>query len=350
MLSVKLGRVAKELPNYHFSQDFLLALNPYFATRQVIFLIDQACWNQSLERRLTAVQQGLVNSTTIILPGGEAMKTWGAVEDLVQKLWRAELDRTSLLVVVGGGAMLDMVGFVASCYMRGVDYCLVPSTLLAQVDAAIGGKTAINLGNYKNLFGTFANPLAIVWDYSLLKSLPDKHFRGAMAEIIKHSAIKSPTLWKQLEQLSVDKLRNCPELLSQIIQQNVQIKTQIISQDFREQGERKILNFGHSLAHALEQTYNLQHSEAVSIGMYYACHWSVSLLKSSSELPQQMALMLENYQLPTQFSFDWSQILGLLKMDKKRIGQQLQLVLLTKIGSAEIYQIPLSELPRLSNL
>lgn len=328
------------MPIYHFGHNFLIDLKAYFHERRVVFIVDHGCWHADLQSRLSGF-------LTIVLPGGEQIKTLDRVANLLQKLWQFEIDRTALLVVVGGGAVLDMVGFVASCYMRGIDYCLVPSTLLSQVDAAIGGKTAINFGNYKNLFGTFAEPIAIVWDYSLLQSLPDKHFRGAMAEIIKHAAIKSPKLWQQLQFTSLTELHNSPDLLAEIIQQNVQIKTQIITQDFREYGERKILNFGHSLAHALEQSYHLEHSEAVAIGMSFACRWSVNLIGAKPELVKQMHFMLKHYQLPTEFDFDWELAITLLKMDKKRTYDKLQLILLLDIGNPQIFQLPLSKLSSL---
>lgn len=329
--------------HYHFGQDFLQVLEAYICQRQVIFIVEQVCWQKNLSARLFAY-------TCIIIEGGENVKTWLAVQDLVAKLWQAEVDRQTLLVIIGGGALLDMVSFVATCYMRGLDYCLIPTTLLAQVDASIGGKTAINFGDYKNLFGTFGNPMAIIWDYAFLQTLPDKHFRGAMAEIIKHAAIQSPQMWQELQTLTIEKLRNSPNLLAQIIEENVRIKLHIVQQDFQEQGIRKILNFGHTLAHALEQVYKLEHSEAVAIGMLFACRCSVSLAHAPKDLPEQMRSILQNYNLPAELDFSWERVLPLLRMDKKRQGEKLNLVLLEDIGLPRIYPIPLAELAILSKL
>ena len=181
-----------------------------------------------------------------------------------------EADRKTVLIGVGGGVVTDMTGYVASVYMRGIGFGFIPTSLLAMVDASIGGKNGIDVGVYKNMVGVIRQPSFLFFDTSLLQTLPDKEWKNGFAEIIKHASIKDATMFKQLEQNDVTFYRKKENQLAALVQRNALLKTKVVQQDEFEKGDRKLLNFGHTLGHALENQYELSHGQAISIGMAYA--------------------------------------------------------------------------------
>lgn len=282
---------------------------------------------------------------TIVLRAGEAYKIQATIDSLVERLIKLEADRKTVLVGVGGGVITDLVGYLASIYMRGIDFGLVPTTLLSMVDASIGGKNGIDVGSYKNLIGTIRHPQFLLHDHRLLKSLPDREWANGFAEIIKHAAIGDATLFNELKRMNIGAYRKNHSKLKALISRNVRFKYQVVRKDPHESGDRKFLNFGHTLGHALEIHYELSHGEAISLGMMFAATLSTHFLKFN----QQAALeaMLEQYNLPTAASYSVTKVLRSMRMDKKRAKDAIDFVLLKQIGKANRKPISLNLLEQL---
>ena len=282
------------------------------------------------------------NWNVITLKPGEQFKIQATADTVIEQLIGLEADRQSVLIGVGGGVVTDLTGYVASIYMRGIRFGFVPTSLLAMVDASIGGKNGIDVGEYKNMVGIIRQPSFLFYDSSMLSTLPDKEWSNGFAEIIKHACILDRPMFKLLESTSLDKLRKKKPLLDDIIRRNVHLKSGIVKRDEFEQGDRKLLNFGHTLGHALETQYELTHGQAVALGMIFAGWLSAKLLgyKDLTRLEKTIA----TYGLPTRASFDVEKVFNVLKMDKKRVSKTMNYILLSRTGKGEIVQIPVEEL------
>jgi len=259
-------------------------------------------------------------------------------------LLELETDRQSLLLGLGGGLTTDLTGFLASVYMRGLDFGLVPTSLLAMVDAALGGKTAMNHRLQKNFIGTIRHPKFIVFYLPFLDTLPCREWANGFAEIIKHACIRDAVMFHELEERSLRHYRRRQTAICELVQRNALIKAKIVQQDEFEKNERRLLNFGHTLAHALENQYEMMHGHAVSIGMHCACHISEQL--TGFKQTDRVVKLLEKYGLPTYLEFDRKKAFGILKMDKKRERKDMNYVLLDKIGRARIQSLPLVTLEK----
>ncbi len=279
---------------------------------------------------------------TIVIPAGEKYKQQATVNEIIDKLIRMEADRKTTLIGIGGGVVTDITGYVASIYMRGIRFGFVPSTLLAMVDASIGGKNGIDIGVYKNMVGVIRQPSFLLFDVNLLQSLPDSEWSNGFAEIIKHACIKDEVMFQELTQHTLHSYQSNTQLIASLVQRNALLKTGVVQQDEFEQGDRKLLNFGHTLGHAIENQYQIMHGQAVAIGMVYAGIISAQLLGFESLEPLKNVLL--NYGLPTTFEFDKSATLAILKMDKKRDNKSIHYILLEKIGKGVINQISLQEI------
>ena len=282
---------------------------------------------------------------TIVLKPGEAYKTQATVDSIISKLLEFEADRSWTLVGVGGGVVTDITGYAAGVYMRGIRCGFIPTTILAMVDASIGGKNGIDVGVYKNMVGLIRQPAFLLYDTDLLASLPESEWINGMAEVIKHACIKDAAMFKTLEASDLKELRKDKDLLKKLIRRNALLKSKVVEADEFEKGERKLLNFGHTLGHAIENMYELSHGQAVSIGMTVACHLSERL--TGFKHTDRVTKVLEQYGLPTYATFDVEQAWEILKMDKKRTTQAMNYILLEKIGQAVIQPIPLTELQTL---
>jgi 3-dehydroquinate synthase len=282
------------------------------------------------------------NWNVITLKPGEQFKIQATADTVIEQLIGLEADRQSVLIGVGGGVVTDLTGYVASIYMRGIRFGFVPTSLLAMVDASIGGKNGIDVGEYKNMVGIIRQPSFLFYDSSLLSTLPDKEWSNGFAEIIKHACILDRPMFKLLESTSLDKLRKKKPLLDDIIRRNVHLKSGVVKRDEFEQGDRKLLNFGHTLGHALETQYELTHGQAVALGMIFAGWLSAKLLgyKDLTRLEKTIA----TYGLPTRASFDVEKVFNVLKMDKKRVSKTMNYILLSRTGKGEIVQIPVEDL------
>jgi 3-dehydroquinate synthase len=309
--------------------------------KNAIILTDEHVFN--------AHQKKFKNWNTIVLKPGEKYKVQQTVDTVIDQLIDLQADRSTTLIGIGGGVITDITGYVASVYMRGIGFGFVPTTILAMVDASIGGKNGVDVDVYKNMVGTIRQPSFILHDHSLLSSLPDNEWRNGFAEIIKHACIKDAAMFRELQLSSIEKYRAKKTLCAQLVKRNALIKTRVVQKDEFEKGERKLLNFGHTLGHALENQYELSHGEAISIGMTYAAEISGQLLRFKDA--NKVTALLEQYGLPTYASFDLDKVMDVLKMDKKKKKKDISYILLERIGKGVIKPIPIDQLEKIiSNL
>lgn len=279
---------------------------------------------------------------TIVLKAGEQYKVQATVDSVIEQLIALKADRQSYLVGIGGGVITDLTGYIASVFLRGIAFGFVPTTILAMVDAAIGGKNGIDVGNYKNMVGTINQPRFLLYDATLLKTLPDGEWRNGFAEIIKHAAIKDSGMFRQLEKADLKLFQKSKAALETLIKRNALIKSKVVQEDEFEKGERRLLNFGHTLAHAIETPHNLPHGHAVSIGMVFAARLSEEMLGFTGA--QRLQDLIAQYGLPTNLQFERQQTFDLLTSDKKKEGDFMNFVLLQKLGKAQVEKIPLTTL------
>ena len=281
----------------------------------------------------------------IVLESGEKAKTLDTVRAIYRDLLDRGADRTSFLLGIGGGVICDLTGFAAGTYMRGLGFGFVPTTLLAQVDAAIGGKNGVDLDGYKNIVGLFRQPEFVLCDPLSLRTLNETDLANGFAEVIKHGLIGDPALLTLLENRHADALALEPELMTRIIHDSIAVKAGVVGRDEEEAGERKILNFGHTLAHALEKTSGLPHGRAVAIGIVLALRlsWKKGLLKSR-DIIDRVIRLLRAFGLPVAFEGDPLPVFEAMAKDKKKSGATLDLVLLRDIGVPCLHPIPLSSL------
>lgn len=275
---------------------------------------------------------------------GEANKTLKTVQYIFDRLVAMEAQRSTFIVGIGGGIVCDIAGFVAATYLRGVGCGLVATSLLAQVDASVGGKNGVNFGGYKNMVGTFRQPAFVLCDPGMLHTLPERELKSGFAEIVKHGAIADADLFAYLETHWQSALALDPTVISHLVERSVKIKAAVVNQDEREQGERRKLNFGHTFGHAVEKTTGVLHGEAVSIGMMIATALSVNRGLLPESALQRLRALLENLRLPVRMAFDRKAVLEALGKDKKRSGDTIRFVLLKDIGRAEVTEIALAEL------
>ena len=281
---------------------------------------------------------------TIEIEPGEQNKTLETVEKIYEKFLDWELDRSSFVIAIGGGIVCDVAGFAASTFMRGIDFGFVPSTLLAQVDASIGGKNGVNFRGYKNLIGVFNQPQFVLCDTDLLYTLPERELACGMAEVVKHAVIRSASLFEFLEQEWASLLSLQKDSVEKVINDSIVIKSWIVQSDALEKGERKKLNFGHTLGHAIEKEGQMSHGEAISIGMVMASKISAARGMLSHQEVDHIISILKNLKLPTEVSSSRELILDAVKKDKKRQGKDIHFVLLSEIGKAEVTPMTYTEL------
>ncbi|HNF42915.1 MAG TPA: 3-dehydroquinate synthase [Ferruginibacter sp.] len=280
-----------------------------------------------------------------ILPG-EENKTPATAGQVIEQLITMGAGRDAMLVGVGGGVVTDIAGYVAAVYMRGISFGFVPTSILAMTDAAIGGKNGVDVGVYKNMVGTIRQPDFIFYDYSFLKTLPVSEWVNGFAEVIKHACIKDAVLFSMLERYTLHEYQSDPTLVAELIERNVDIKASVVSADEFETDDRKLLNFGHTIGHAIENLHHIPHGHAVSIGMVAACNLSEQLGHLHFEEAARIVRLLARYHLPVDVDTDHARVFEVLKMDKKRKDDAMQFILLNKIGSASVVSIPLTELEK----
>lgn len=285
---------------------------------------------------LAALKDIGLKASLIEFPAGEASKNIKTVLDIAGKLMEAGADRETCLIALGGGVVGDIAGFVASIFMRSVPYIQIPTTLVAQVDSSIGGKTGVDLSFGKNLLGTFYQPRAVFANMSYLDTLPEKEFNNGLAEVIKYGIIDDEKMFRTLED-NIDALKSKdPKLMLNIVENCCRIKKSVVEIDEKEQGLRRILNFGHTLGHALEANskFTIAHGEGVAMGMVAAARISEKMGYLENKATERIEALISKTGLPVTIpkSLDGEKIITRMKMDKKRKGDVVHFVLLKKIG------------------
>ncbi len=275
---------------------------------------------------------------------GEKIKTLATLEHIFHRLIEMEADRSVFIVGIGGGIVCDTTGFAASLYLRGVDFGYVSTTLLAQVDASVGGKTGVNFGGYKNMVGVFNQPGFVICDPALLETLPAKEIACGFAEIVKHAIIADADMFAFLEQNSPKALVLERSVIQRLVFESVDIKAGVVEQDEREQGERRKLNFGHTFGHAIEKTAGLRHGEAVSLGMVIAGALSVEKGLLHPDEQGRIVALLKSLGLPVRMEVDKQAVLDAMQKDKKRQGDSIKFVLADGLGQALVQDVSLQEL------
>ena len=304
-----------------------------------------------------AVQGEFPEASLVIVPQGEKAKSLETLKTVYAALKESKVDRTWALLAVGGGTVSDLAGFVASTWMRGIEFFVAPTTLLSMVDAALGGKNGLNFDGTKNLIGTFLLPKAVFCDIETLRSLPAVQFASGMAEVIKHAIIdgegnfsfleQSVAAWKDPQGFD---FRRCPYgILERIVAESQRVKLGFVKRDFKERNVRKTLNLGHTFGHAIEASLHLPHGHSVACGILLACEFSFS--KGFMEYAQieRISKLLGECGLPDRIEQEkWPQIrqacTDLVLMDKKRRGDQISFVMPRAIGNVTLEDIPLHEL------
>ena len=282
----------------------------------------------------------------IDIPGGDQTKSIEELNKIIEKVLAYEIDRQSVIIAFGGGVIGDIAGFAASVLLRGINFIQVPTTLLSQVDSSVGGKTGINSNVGKNLIGSFHQPLAVLTDTSILKTLPDREFRAGFAEVIKYGLIKDLNFFNWLKQEYENILNHDKNNLQKVITKSCQIKAEIIKNDEKEGAERALLNLGHTFAHAIESFGNYDgriiHGEAVSIGICLAFKLSNKLCFCSNDDTKRVVNLFQKSKLPTSLndienlSFTSSEMIEKFKFDKKSRQNNLTFILNKKIGESFI--------------
>jgi len=280
----------------------------------------------------------------IVVPSGEKNKIQTCVDRIINQLLELQLNKDDLIIGIGGGVLTDITGYVASIYKRGVKFGLVPTTILSMVDAAIGGKNGVNIGLHKNMVGTIYQPDFILYDFSFLATLPDAEWENGFAEIIKHGCILDESLFSLLQQHDIKSFQKDEDLLMKLIIQNIDIKFGVVQSDVNESGDRKLLNFGHTFGHAIENLQDISHGAAVSIGMVIAAKLSETYASFPAASTIQIIELLKRYGLPVIVHADVETLFNQLIADKKRTGDDIQFVLLNAIGAAVIKNISIENL------
>jgi 3-dehydroquinate synthase len=280
----------------------------------------------------------------ISVPSGEPYKNLGTVENIYRELVRLEADRSSLIVGIGGGLATDVAGFVAATYLREVRFGFISTTLLGQVDASIGGKNGVNLDGYKNMVGTIRQP-AFVWcDLSLLDTLPGREYVSGIAEVIKYGAIRNQDFLHYLEDRMPAILELEKGTLEEVVTSSIDVKVDIVQQDEKESDLRRLLNFGHTIGHAIERKKQVLHGEAVAVGMIMAARFSNSLGLLNAAGVDLIERLLKAAGLPTGYELDPEELFLNIRKDKKKRGDQIHFVLLEGLGHAIVREIPMQEL------
>ena len=293
------------------------------------------------EKTLDLLAAAGVQASLLRIPAGEASKSMRQLSRILDKMASMRLDRGCGAVALGGGVVGDITGFAAAIFLRGIPYVQAPTTLLAQVDSAVGGKTAIDHNLGKNLVGAFHQPVAVVSDTSTLKTLPEREFKAGLAEVVKHAAIADSRLFAFLEKNEAQILDRDEGVMERIVASNCRIKAKVVEQDEREGGLRQILNYGHTLGHAVEAlagySSELLHGEAIAIGMSAASRISCATGRCAPGDVERLTALLERFGLPTKMEEPpgLAVLKKLLAGDKKTRRGRPRFVLMRKIGEVE---------------
>lgn len=329
-IGTSLDSVGELLSKHGFRRKVAVVTNPTV----------KAFYYDRVEKSLKA---GGISVTLIELPDGEQYKTLDSADHVYSELLKNGFDRTSPLVALGGGVIGDLTGFAAATYMRGVPFIQVPTTLLAMVDSSVGGKTGVNHALGKNMIGAFYQPRTVLMDINVLDTLAKEEFLAGMAEVIKYGVIRDPVLFDFIRDNREKILALDRKALEHIIRRSCEIKAEVVASDERESGLRAILNFGHTVGHAVEttQNYSIRHGYGVAIGMVYAARLANRIGLCDASVPQRVEALLKAYGLPTDVTglkhqASAKELIEAMQIDKKAEGGKVKFVLPKKIGEVVI--------------
>jgi len=311
--------------------------------RHVLIVSNDVVAPLYLDRLTAAIRRGCenVHISQWILADGEAHKTLASAARVFDALAAMKANRDATILALGGGVIGDLSGFAAACWMRGIACVQVPTTLLAMVDSSVGGKTAVDLPQGKNLVGAFHQPRAVIADIGTLATLPARELRAGFAEVVKYGALGDADFFAQLERDADALLARDADALTATIAHCCRQKAGIVARDETEQGERALLNFGHTFGHAIETAMGydgLRHGEAVAVGMVLAARLSANLGRAPAVDAQRLSALLDRFGLPTAMppGLDPDQLIDLMRLDKKNLSGTLRLILWRGIGQADI--------------
>ena len=324
---------AGEIVNYVMDASFGI-ISDFYPKEKTVILTDETVFSLHKSK--------FEGYAVIKINGKEKNKTQSTIDQIIDQLLEMDIDKSYMLIGVGGGVVTDMAGYVASIYKRGIKLGLIPTTILGMTDAAIGGKNGVNVGIYKNMVGTTYRPQFILFDFSFLDSLPKTEWVNGFAEIIKHACIKDTAMFEELALHDIEYYYSNRNETALLIEKNVALKTAVVVNDEHETGERFLLNFGHTFGHAIENLYQLPHGHAVSLGMMIAAKISEEINNFDTASKEMLTKLLQQYDLPVVLDIDYVQVVGLLKKDKKRAGNDINFVLLNSIGDGVIQKLPFS--------
>lgn len=322
-------------------------INHIYKNKKIAVVTDENVFSLYGKNVQDALERCDYNSRFIVVKPGESSKSLETLQNVYTQLIDFNLTRSDLIMALGGGVVGDLTGFAASTYLRGVDYIQVPTTLLSQIDSSIGGKTAVNIEEGKNLIGSFYQPKMVLIDPDVLETLPDKFIKDGLGEVIKYACIKDSEFFRFIS--DVNNLEQLFDNLEYIIYTCLNIKRELVENDEFDKGERMLLNFGHTLGHAIEKytKYEYSHGEAVSMGMYYITEKSESLDITEQGSAEKIKNMLINfdieYKLP---NLNMDMIKNTILLDKKNISGAINLILLKKIGAPFIESVPIENIDK----
>lgn len=319
-----------------------------FIGEDILSNVDKFIAAEKFTRKVLLVTQKNVFDTcaakfpyeVAFIPDGETAKNLSEAEKLYTRAIESGLDRKSVIIALGGGVVGDLAGFVAATFMRGIPFIQIPTTLLAQVDSSVGGKTAVNHALGKNLIGAFHQPRAVFIDLNFLKTLPEREIKSGLGEVVKYGVISDENFFTYLEK-NVDKILNRDlKTLAHIVKRSCEIKAEVVAADEKESGLRRILNFGHTLAHAVEEETHYKkyrHGEAVAVGMMAAALISLELGKTSAENVNRLENLIKKFGMTTTCAgLDADKLYAVTFRDKKTVGGAVNWVLMKNFGEVEI--------------
>ena len=299
--------------------------------------------SESLTSRIVDLDLGSAEIFTFAIPDGEAGKSSGTLLMIWDWLGAAGFTRSDLIVGIGGGAVTDLAGYAAASWLRGLDWIAIPTTVAGAVDAAIGGKTAINSDYGKNLIGAFHSPVKVIIDLDWFGTLTDRDFAAGLAEVVKCGFISDGKILELLRGKRTPEIRKDATLVKELVERSVKVKGAVVSQDFKESFAREALNYGHTLGHAVELDcgYSMRHGECVAIGMAFMANLQLDLGLISQELAADHLQILQDLDLPIKYKREsWSKLLAHMAVDKKSRGSSLRLVTISEIGKTDRLENP----------
>lgn len=325
--------------NSSFSQlaDDIIAAIGSDTSKKVCIVSDSRVAKVYLNKISEILRKQFDNVISFVFEAGEQSKNMDTVQKLYEQLIIGRFDRHDFLVALGGGVVGDLTGFCAATYLRGIDFIQIPTSLLAQVDSSIGGKTGVDFQQYKNMVGAFYQPKLVYMSMEVFQTLPDDQFANGMAEELKHGLIRDGAYYTWMKDNRELIWQKSPETLIDMLDIGCNIKRTVVEHDPKEKGERALLNFGHTIGHAIEKLsdFQLYHGECVSLGMVAAAYLSVKNGGLTKDELHEIEQVLIAYQLPVRISgYDAKEILETSKSDKKMIGGKVKFILLKRIGEA----------------